>query len=57
MAHENALDVQNLFPTRDTLAEVIAEGKAQLPITDENVLVALLQLQRNTLLNIMRKPK
>lgn len=47
MKHEHQL---SLFPTRDSVAQVVAEAKAQLPITEENKLVALLQMHENTIL-------
>ncbi len=43
---------QSLFPTAASLEEVFAEAKAQLPITTENQLVALLQLHSNTVLTL-----
>ncbi len=43
---------ETLFPTRDTVEQVIQEGKAMLPITNQNDLVALLQLQMNTVINL-----
>ena len=44
---------QSLFPTRDSLQEVMDEGLAALPIINPNQLIALLQLHHNTLLNLM----
>lgn len=52
MEHSNN---HSIFPTRDTLEEVIDEAKAQLPITDEHTLVALMKIQENTLLAIQNK--
>lgn len=49
----HSLEQQSLFPTRTSMEEVIAEAKAALPITNENQLIALLQLQQNTLLNTL----
>lgn len=42
----------SLFPVRKSVAQVIAEGKAQLPITTANELIALLELHQNTILSL-----
>lgn len=47
----------SLFPTRETLEEVFQEALAQLPITDPNELVALLQLHQNTLIHQLSQPQ
>lgn len=39
----------SLFPVRDSLEEVIQEGLAMLPITNPNQLIALLNMQANTI--------
>ena len=39
----------SLFPTRDSLQQVEQEAIAALPITEPNQLIALLQMQANTL--------
>jgi hypothetical protein len=39
----------SLFPTRDSLQQVEQEAIASLPITEPNQLIALLQMQANTL--------
>jgi hypothetical protein len=39
----------SLFPTRDSLQQVEQEAIASLPITEPNQLIALLQIQANTL--------
>lgn len=40
----------NLFPTMDSLNEVVAVAKLQLPITHEQSLITLLMTYHNTLL-------
>lgn len=40
----------NLFPTMDSLNEVIAVAKLQLPIINEQSIVTLLMTYHNTLL-------
>lgn len=40
----------NLFPTMDSLNEVVAIAKLQLPITHEQSLITLLMTYHNTLL-------
>ena len=42
----------SLFPTADSVEEVIAEASAQLPITNHNQVVALVRLLENTIANI-----
>jgi hypothetical protein len=42
----------SLFPARKSVKQVIAEGKAKLPITTENELIALLELHQNTILSL-----
>ena len=39
----------SLFPTRDSLQQVEQEALAALPNTEPNQLIALLQMQANTL--------
>ncbi len=39
----------SIFPTRDSLQQVEQEALASLPITEPNQLIALLQMQANTL--------
>jgi hypothetical protein len=51
---QNKPQQYSLFPTRDSVEEVIEEAKAQLPITDENQLVALLQIHQNTLISLLK---
>lgn len=43
----------SLFPTRDSLQEVVDEALGKLPITSQNELIALLQLQQNTILQLL----
>jgi hypothetical protein len=43
----------SLFPTYDSLEQVMAEAKADLPITSELQLVALLQTHENTLIHLI----
>lgn len=43
----------NLFPTMDSLNEVVAIAKLQLPITHEQSLITLLMTYHNTLLATM----
>jgi len=52
MADQEKVEQLTLYPTRDTLKEVIQEGLSQLPIDNPNELVALLHLHRNTVLNL-----
>ncbi len=40
----------NLFPTMDSLNEVVAIAKLQLPITHEQALITLLMTYHNTML-------
>jgi hypothetical protein len=40
----------NLFPTMDSLNEVVAIAKLQLPITHEQSLITLLMTYHNTML-------
>lgn len=40
----------NLFPTMDSLNEVVAVAKLQLPVITEQALVTLLMTYHNTLL-------
>ena len=46
---------ESLFPTRDTVQEVVQEGLAKLPISNPNELIALLQLHQNTVLSLAEK--
>lgn len=39
----------SLFPSRETLEQVVQEGIAMLPITNPNQLIALLNMQANTI--------
>ena len=39
----------NVYPTKDTLQEVVKLGESQLPITDKNVLFSLLMTYHNSL--------
>lgn len=48
---------QSLFPTADSLEEVLAEAKASLPIQTENELVALLHKHENTILYLLGEPQ
>jgi hypothetical protein len=52
MSFENTFYEQQLtlFPTRDSVELVEAEGVAMLPITEPNDLIALLRLHENTIL-------
>ena len=43
----------NLFPTMDSLNEVVAMAKLQLPIANEQSLIILLMTYHNTLLATM----
>jgi hypothetical protein len=52
MADQIKPEQKTLFPTRESLEEVLAEASAQLPITTHNQLVSLLHLQTNTVLNL-----
>jgi hypothetical protein len=42
----------NLFPTMDSLNEVVAMAKLQLPIANEQSLIILLMTYHNTLLAV-----
>ena len=46
----------SLYPTADSVEQVVQEGLAKLPIENPNELVALLQLHSNTIINLMRIP-
>lgn len=41
----------SLFPSMDSLDEVISLAESKLPITDKNELISLLMMYHNTLLN------
>lgn len=45
----------NLFPTMDSLNEVVAVAKLQLPIINEQSIVTLLMTYHNTLLATIDK--
>lgn len=45
----------NLFPTMDSLNEVVAVAKIQLPILNEQSLLTLLMTYHNTLLSALHK--
>jgi len=45
----------SLYPTKGSLQEVRDVGRAQLPITSENQLSVLLELHKNTLLNLVKE--
>jgi len=45
----------SLFPYRETLEEVTEEAIASLPITTHNELIALLEIQRNTIAYLAAK--
>jgi hypothetical protein len=45
----------SIYPTRDSLQEVIDEGVSQLPITSKNQLIGLLMTYQNTLVNLMMR--
>lgn len=45
----------NLFPTMDSLNDVVAVGKLQLPILHEQALVTLLMTYHNTLLVTIKR--
>ena len=47
----------SLFPTRDSVEEVVQEGLAQLPIQTPNALIALLQLHGNTVVKLTSNQK
>lgn len=54
MADQKPINQLTLFPARTTLKEVMQEGLAQLPITTNNELIALLHLHQNTIINLTR---
>lgn len=41
----------SLFPSMDSLDEVISLAESKLPITDKNELISLMMMYHNTLLN------
>lgn len=45
----------NLFPTMDSLNEVVAMAKLQLPIANEQSLIILLMTYHNTLLAVANR--
>lgn len=45
----------NLFPTMDSLNEVVAVAKLQLPIINEQSIVTLLMTYHNTLLATIKR--
>jgi hypothetical protein len=44
-----------MFPTRDSIKQVVDEGVALLPITTPNQLIALLHMHQNTILHLTRR--
>jgi hypothetical protein len=46
---------QSVFPTSDSLDQIVEEAKQQLPIEHENDLMSLLQRYKNTLLKVLEK--
>ena len=48
------LNNQHLYPRKDSVTDVTAYAKSQLPITNENDLLAILALQQNTLIHISK---
>lgn len=46
---------QKLYPTKDSLEEVVDEAMASIPINNTNELTRVLMTYHNTLLSIMRK--
>jgi hypothetical protein len=48
-------EVQSVFPTCDSLEDVVNLGVSRLPITTQNDLVVLLLTYHNTLLNQLEK--
>jgi hypothetical protein len=55
MNHQQPPAQLTLFPSRDSVQTVFEEARAQLPITTENQLIALLQLHQNTLIRAIEK--
>jgi len=45
----------SLFPARDSLKHVEQEAIAQLPITEPRQIHALLQIQQNTIFNLIKQ--
>ena len=54
MSAQNTPKNLSLFPCRDSLQEVEQEALALLPITSANQLIALLRLQQNTLVALLK---
>lgn len=48
--HNIKAEVQTLFPTANSLNEVVELGNSRLPITNTNELLSLLLVYHNTLL-------
>lgn len=48
--HNIKAEVQTLFPTANSLNEVVELGNSRLPITNPNELLSLLCMYHNTLL-------
>ena len=46
---------ETIFPSRNSLEALTAEAKTLLPITKENELISLLQMHRNTLLQVQKQ--
>jgi hypothetical protein len=53
MATSTLLKQRSLYPVKTDLKEVIAEAISALPITNSNDLIALLELNTNTVLQIV----
>lgn len=55
MCIPNKTNVTSIFPHRESLEEVRQEAIAALPIDNPNELMAILELQRNTINHIERR--
>jgi hypothetical protein len=55
MTTPTTMEQLSLFPRRDTVQQVINEGIASLPITNQNDLLALLYLHQNTIDHLNKK--
>lgn len=55
MPDQNPPLQQSIFPTRDSVEDVVSEALAQLPITSKNQMRALLSIHQNTVISELEK--
>lgn len=55
MPDQNPPVQQSIFPTRDSIEDVVSEALAQLPITSKNQMRALLSIHQNTVISELER--